>query len=60
MPRLNRYCPFCGQQSLYFIEVCESEPKDEKTSWSCACTNMVVYIYHFNVNRKKGGKKDGR
>lgn len=43
----DRYCPMCGRKTLYHIEVCESDEDSIKTSWSCECTNMVVYICLF-------------
>ena len=43
----NKYCPFCGQETLYHIEDCESSEGEHKSSWSCSCTNMVVYIVEF-------------
>jgi len=43
----NKWCPECGEQSLRFIEVCESDNDTIKTSWTCDCGDMVVYIYHF-------------
>ena len=43
----NRHCPICGKQTLRYIETCESDSDTVKTSWTCDCTDMMVYIYQF-------------
>lgn len=43
----NKYCPYCGKKSLRFIEICESDPDTIKTSWTCDCQDIIVYIYKF-------------
>lgn len=44
----NKYCPFCGNQSLHYIEDCEADADVKKTSWSCECHDFVLYIYDFS------------
>jgi len=41
----DKYCPVCGCKTLYFIEQCESSEDEVKTSWSCECSNIIIYIY---------------
>lgn len=47
----DKYCPFCGECTLRFIEKCDSASEGEvKTSWTCDCKfskGAVVYIYEF-------------
>ena len=43
----NKYCPICGNYTLEFIEVCESDVDVVKTSWACDCSDVIVYIYEF-------------
>lgn len=49
----NKYCPFCGKKTLRFIEKCDSNDDEVKTSWTCDCgVNFVLYIYIFVENSK--------
>lgn len=49
----DKFCPLCGNESLRFIETCESDFSTEKTSWTCdMCSelrdiNNIIYIYIF-------------
>lgn len=42
-----KYCPECGQPTLYQIEVCERTSDYTNISYSCKCSNTIVYIYKF-------------
>ncbi len=43
----RKYCPQCGKQTLRFIETCNEDDTEVKTSWTCDCSDIVVYIVEF-------------
>lgn len=55
----NKHCPFCGNKTLRFIETCDSNSDEVKTSWTCDCeqsNGSIIYIYEFawRKNNVKG------
>jgi hypothetical protein len=47
----NKFCPFCGEETLRYIEHCDANKGETKTAWTCECREnkggMVLYIYEF-------------
>lgn len=39
--------PGHGLSTLDFIEICESDETERKTSWSCPQCGIIVYIVEF-------------
>ena len=40
-------CPVCSKVSLRNIETCSEDKVEVKTSWTCDCSNIIVYIVEF-------------
>lgn len=40
-------CPACNAGLLHFIEVCNEDEVEKKSSYSCDCCDVIVYIVQF-------------
>lgn len=45
----DKYCPICGKKTLRYIETCELSEDEVKTSWTCDCSDIIIYICSFKT-----------